>query len=153
MTTLTATRAASTVPAFRSVGSGLLCAAYGSYDLSANPTAADVIEMCRVPAGAVILGGFLRGEDLDSNGSPTLDIDVGTSADTDAFGNFGALNGTAVTNYLPEGGFVIPLHGTLKDGPVSTTAETVIQCIVNTAAATFAGRHADGRCPLRLPVT
>jgi hypothetical protein len=138
MATLTATRAADDFPAFQPhSGSGLLCAAYGSYDLAANPSAADVLEMCKVPKGAVILFGFLRGEDIDT-GAATLDIDVGTATDTDAFGNFGVLNGTAVTNYLPEGGFLIPLHGTLKDGPVPMTQETKIQLLINAVAATFA---------------
>lgn len=138
MATLTASRAAAGVPAFKASGAGILCAAYGSYDLSSAPSASDVIELCRVPKGAVILGGYLRCEDIDSNATETLDIDVGTAADADAFGNFGVLNGDAVTNYLPEGGILLPLHGTLKDGPVSVSAETVIQATIVAAAATFA---------------
>lgn len=144
MATLTATRAAADFPVRKHHGAGLLQVAYGSYDLAANPTAADVIKFCKLPAGAVVLGGWLRGEDLDTNGAPTLDIDVGWGAngveiaDPDGFGNFGALNGSAVTNYLPEGGFLVPFNGTLKDGPVSFSAETTIQAVVNTAAATFA---------------
>ena len=52
MATLSAARAASTLPVFRPTGAGLVCAAYGAYTLAANPTAADIIEFCRVPAGA-----------------------------------------------------------------------------------------------------
>ena len=80
MATVTATRAASTFPVFSPVGSGLLCAAYGSYDFAAEPAAADILEICKVPAGAVILGGFIRAEDLDSDASETIDIDVGYAA-------------------------------------------------------------------------
>lgn len=138
MATLTATRAASTFPASLYAGAGVLQAAYGSYDMSANPTANDVLELCKVPAGAVILDGFIRMEDLDSNATETLDFDVGTSADADAFGNFGVNPGDAVTGYLPEGGIRLPLHGTLKDGPVSVTSETTIQLTWIAAAATFA---------------
>lgn len=138
MATITATRAASTFPVFKGEGSGALCAAYGTYDMAANPTANDILELCRVPAGAVILGGWLRMEDLDSNATETIDIDVGTPADPDAFGNFGVRTGDAVTDYLPEGGVLLPLHGTLKDGPVTTTAETIIQATWIAAAATFA---------------
>jgi hypothetical protein len=138
MATITATRAASTFPVGGYAGGGVLNVAYGTYDMSANPTANDVLELCKVPAGAVILGGWLRVEDLDSNATETLDIDVGTSADPDAFGNFGVLNGDAVTNYLPEGGVLLPLHGTLANGPVSVTSETTIQLTWIAAAATFA---------------
>jgi hypothetical protein len=138
MATTTTTRAASTFPAYKGLGAGNLCAAYGQHDFGANPTIGDVIEMCKVPPSAVILGGFLRLEDIDSNATETLDIDVGTSADPDAFLNGGVRTGDAVTDYLPEGGVLLPLHATLKDGPVSTTIETTIQLTIVAAAATFA---------------
>lgn len=138
MATTTGTRAAATFPAYKGLGAGNLCAAYGSHDFGANPTIADVIEVCKVPAGAVILGGYLRLEDIDSNATETLDLDVGTSADPDAFLNGGVRTGDAVTDYLPEGGALIPFHATLKDGVVSATLDTVIQITVVAAAATFA---------------
>jgi hypothetical protein len=138
MATLTATRAAAGFPVSSFSGAGVLQVAYGSYDMSANPTANDVLLLCKVPANATILGGWVRMEDLDSNATETLDFDVGTSADADAFGNFGVQNGDAVTNYLPEGGILRPLHGTLKDGFVTTTAETTIQLTWIAVAATFA---------------
>lgn len=144
MATLTAARAATTFPvAAPAAGAGVLCTAYGTYTLTANPSAADVLQACRIPAGATVIGGWLRGEDIDS-GTAALDIDigwtanggtgVGATADPDGFGNFGVLNGTAVTNYLPEGGFLIPLHGTLKSGPITFDAETLIQAVFNAPA-------------------
>jgi hypothetical protein len=138
MATLTGTRAGANFPVFQNIGSGALSVAYGSYTLSANPTIADVIQLCKLPKGAIVLGGWLRGGDIDTNGTPTLDIDVGWAADPDGFGNLGVLNGTAVTNYLPEGGFLIPFHGTLRDGFVSFSSETVLQATITAAAATFA---------------
>lgn len=138
MATLTATRAADGFPVYKGHGSGMLQVAYGSYDMSANPTAADILQLCKVPAGAVVIDGFVRMEDLDSNATETLDFDVGTSADPDAFGNFGVQTGDAITGYLPEGGIRLPLHGTLKDGPVTLTDETTIQLTWIAAAATFA---------------
>lgn len=131
-------RAASTFPAYTGTGAGNLCAAYGSYDFAVNPSIADVVEFCRLPKGAVVLGGWLRLEDIDSNATETFDMDIGTAADPDAFGNFGVRTGDAVTDYLPEGGALLPLHGTLKDGPVSITAETVVIGTIVAAAATFA---------------
>ena len=144
MATLTATRAASTFPVSKFRGAGVMCVAYGSYDLAANPTAADILEICRLPAGAVVLSGFLRAEDIDSNATETIEMDVGylgngvESADADAFLNSGALNGDAVTNYLPEGGVLIPFMGVLKDGPLSLSAETVVTVTFTAVAATFA---------------
>jgi len=144
MATLTGTRAASTFPAFQAVGAGICCAAYGSYDFAVNPTIADIVELCKLPAGAVVLGGFVRIEDIDTNANETLDIDIGyaangaVAADPDAFGNFGVRTGDAVTDVLPEGGTLLNLHGTLKDGFVTLTKDTIVTATVVAAAATFA---------------
>jgi len=138
LTNLNNNRAASTFPAYSGGGGGQLCVAYGSYDFAVNPTIADTVEFCRLPKGAVVLGGHLRIEDIDTNASETFDMDIGTAADPDAFGNFGPRTGDAVTDYLPEGGTLLPLHGTLKDGPVSITAETVVIGTIVAASATFA---------------
>jgi hypothetical protein len=138
MATVTATRAASTFPAFTAVGAGILCRAYGHYDYAAEPAAADVLEICRIPAGATILGGFIRMGDMDSNATETLDFDVGTAADTDMLGNFGVNTGDALAAYLPEGGVLLPLHGLLAtSGPITVTAETVIQVTFVDDPATF----------------
>lgn len=143
MTTLTAARAATTFPVSKYSAAGVLQAAYGSYTLAANPTAADIIQFCRLPAGAVVLGGELRGEDIDT-GTEALDIDigwpanggtgVGATADPDGFGNFGVITGGAVTEWKPEVSIFMPLNGTLKSGPVTFDAETIIQGVVNAAA-------------------
>jgi hypothetical protein len=111
---------------------------YGTYDFATNPTIADVVEFCRVPAGFVALGGHVRIEDIDTNASETFDMDIGDTVDPDRLGNFGARSGDAVVDYLPEGGSLLPLAGTLKDGPVTYTAETVITGTVVAACATFA---------------
>lgn len=139
MATLTADRAASTFPVFKGEGSGALCVAWGKYTLAANPTAADIIEFVRLPAGAVVVGGELRGEDIDT-GTEALDIDIGwaangaESADPDGFGNFGVITGDAVTEWKPEVSIFMPLNGTLKSGPVTFTRETVVQAVVNAPA-------------------
>ena len=137
MATVTGTRAEDGFPAFKAIGSGILCAAYGSYDFASEPAAADVLKLCKVPKGAVILGGYLRMEDLDTDATETIDVDVGTAADSDAFGNFGVQTGDAVAGYLPEGGVLLPLHGTLGNGPVTVSADTVIQVTFVDDPATF----------------
>lgn len=149
--TLTATRAASTFPVFQPSGAGLLCAAYGTYAIAANVEAGDIFEMCKVPAGAVILGGALYGADLDTNATETLDMDVGWAAnggtgtydavDTDGLGNFGVINGDAFAtgNVSNVAGINYPLNGPhLSTGVFPTfTKETTIQVYVNAACATF----------------
>jgi hypothetical protein len=143
MATLTAARAASTFPVSAFAGAGVLQAAYGTYTLAANPSAADIVQFCRLPAGATVIGGYLRGEDIDT-GTEALDIDigwpanggtgVGATADPDGFGNFGVITGDAVTEWKPEASIFMPLNGTLKSGPVSFDAETIIQGVVNAPA-------------------
>jgi hypothetical protein len=144
MTTFTSLRGAADFPTFRSTGSGLVCAAYGHYDVAIEPVPADIYVMCKVPAGAVVLGGWLRYEDIDTNASETMDLDVGWAAngnevaDPDGFGNFGIQDGDAVTAYLPEGGVLLPLHGVLKDGFKTFVNETniIITCVDDPATFT-----------------
>lgn len=146
MATLTATRAASTFPVFQPSGAGLLCAAYGTYTLTANPTAADIAEMCKVPAGATILGGHFYAADIDT-GTEALDIDVGwaanggsgtyDAADPDGLGNFGVITGDAFAagNVSNVTGVHYPLAGLLVTGVLPTfTAETTLQLVFNAPA-------------------
>lgn len=145
--TLTGTRAASTFPAFKPTGAGLLCAAYGTYEVPAAVEAGDIFELCKVPAGAVILGGHVYADDLDT-GTEALDIDIGWAAnggsgtydavDTDGLGNLGLWSGDAVTDVKPEVGIHYVLGGNLMNGDFPEfTRETTIQAYVNVAAGTF----------------
>jgi hypothetical protein len=144
MGTTTGARAASTFPAFSGLGAGNLCVAYGHHDFAANPTAADIIQLCKLPRGAVVLDGFMSLEDIDTNASEEIDIDLGYAAngdvvaDPDAFGNFGPQPGDVVAGYTPEGGTRLPLRGVLANGPLTLTAETNVIATVNVDAATFA---------------
>ena len=139
MATLTAARAASTFPVAAFAGAGVLQCAWGKYTFAANPTAADIVELCRVPAGAVVIGGMVRAEDIDT-GTEALDIDIGwaangsDAADPDGFGNLGVWTGDATTDVKPEVSNMFPLNGVLKSGPVTFARETVIQAVVNVAA-------------------
>lgn len=150
MATLTATRAADTFPVFAPTGSGLVCAAYGTYALTADPSPSDVIEMCKLPAGAVVLGGHLYAADLDTNATETFDIDVGwlanggsgtyDAADADGLGNFGVITGDAFAagNVSNVTGVHYPLAGLLVTGVLPTfTAETTIVINVIDDTATF----------------
>lgn len=147
--TLTSTRAAASFPVFKASGAGIVCAAYGTYEVAANVEAGDIFEMCKVPAGAVILGGMFYCDDLDT-GTEVLDMDIGWAAnggsgtydavDTDGLGNLGVLTGDAFAagNVSPVAGLIYPLSGVLADGDLPTfTRETTIQVYANVAANSF----------------
>lgn len=150
MATITADRAASTFPVFKPTGAGILGVAWGTYEFTSNPAAADVIEFCKVPAGATILGGWIYGDDVDTNATEELDWDFGyaangvDAADTDAFGNMGVIIGDAFAggNVAAEAGWCFPIQGNIgsvlrSGGPLTLSAETTIIATVNTDAATL----------------
>lgn len=143
MATFTATRAAATFPVFERGGG--VCPAYGTIEITANPVAADVYEMCRLPAGAVVLSGRIYSDDLDTNATETLDLDVGwlangtDAADPDGFGNLGVLGTDTVAGIKPESGYNYALGGVLaSEGPKAFAAETVVAVTCVATAATFA---------------
>lgn len=163
MATLTANQASDRIPATKHSFSGLLHNAYGVLALTANPTAADLLNMCKVPAGALVMSGEFWCSDMDTNGTPTLDIDFGwpsngggvetiTLADgttwTNAGGtaapsgfiNSGVLSGAAVTSQpeIAVGTANYRRFNTFITGPKYFSRETTIQGVVNVASATFA---------------
>lgn len=149
--TLTSARAASGVQPFKTHGDGLVCCARGTYEVAAQVEDGDIFEMCKVPAGAVILAAFLYADDLDT-GTEVLDMDVGwaanggsgtyDSADPDGLGDLGAWLGDASTlpNIFNGTGTMMVLpspHFGNGDLPFFTK-ETTIQVEANTPANTFA---------------
>jgi hypothetical protein len=140
------TRAASTFPVGGPAAKGVLQVAYGSYTLATGDDEdGDIFQLCRIPAGATVIGGYIQGKDLDT-GTEAFDADLGwaangvESADPDGFGNFGLWSGDAVTDVRPEAGIFYNLGGVLySTGPKTFTNETIIQLEVNTAAGTLGG--------------
>lgn len=138
--TLTSVRGATTFPIAQPVLAGVLCCATGTYELAANVEDGDIFEMCRIPAGAVVVDGVMYGDDIDT-GTETLDLDVGwaangdQAADPDGFGNFGVITGDVVAGYKPEVSIRLPFGGVLRlGGPLLFTKETTIQIEANAAA-------------------
>jgi hypothetical protein len=145
MPTFTAARAASTFPVSKFSGAGVLQCAWGTIEVTANPTSIDNYEMCRIPAGAVVVGGRIYSDDLDTNATETLDLDIGwaangaEAADPDGFGNLGVMGTDTVAGIKPEGGYNYALGGRLAtDGPVAFSRETIITVNCVATAATFA---------------
>jgi hypothetical protein len=117
--------------------------ATGTFEIAAAVEAGDIFEMCKLPAGAVVVDGLVYGDDIDT-GTETLDIDVGWKAnateatDTDGFGNLGVWTGDATTDLKPEVSVRYPFGGVLRSaGPKKFTAETTVQLTV--VAASNAG--------------
>lgn len=153
MATLTADRGAASFPVFTPSGAGVVCAAYGTYAVTVDPSPADDYKMCRLPAGAVVLGGNLYAADLDTNATETFDIDVGWLAnggsgtydavDTDGLGNFGIITGDAFAagNVSNVTGVNYPLAGLLVTGvlPSFTKETTIAITVVDDTATLTAG--------------
>jgi len=141
--TLTAVRGAAGFPIAHYAGAGVLQCAYGSYTIAAVVEDGDIFEMCWVPAGAVIVGGYFYGADIDT-GTEVLDMDVGwaanggsgtyDAADPDGLGDLGALTGDAFVagNVSPTVGLMYPLSGRLSVGILPFfTKKTKIQVEAN----------------------
>jgi len=143
--TLSSTRSATTVATPSNNFAGVQMANYGAYAVAANVEDGDIFELFRVPRGAVVLGGQVNADDLDT-GTEALDMDIGwaanqtDAADPDGFGNLGVWSGDATGN-SPEAFNQFLYGGILKDGPKAFTlsgGDTMIQIEANAAAATFA---------------
>lgn len=140
------TRAAATFPVAGATSKGVLQVAFGSYTIATgDDEAGDIFQLCRIPAGATVIGGYLQGKDLDT-GTEAFDADLGwagngvEAADPDGFGNLGTWDGDVVAQLRPEVGIYYPLGGVLfSTGPKTFTNETIIQLQVVTAAGTLGG--------------
>lgn len=104
----------------------------GIFNITTALAQNDIIELVELPAGATVVGGYLRAVDLDT-GTESLDIDIGWAAngtelaDPDGFGNLGVWTGDTNNDF--------PLAGVLyTTGPQTFTNKTKIQAVCNAAA-------------------
>lgn len=159
MATLTSDQAAANIPPYGHGLAGTVKAAFGRYSLTANPSVNDIIEFCRLPKNCIVVGGMLYADNIDTNATETLDIDIGwpangggsetlvtrtgttwtnsgASADSDGFINTGVIEGDAITGLVAAGTSMraFPMAG----GPLFFSQETMVQGLVNAVAATFA---------------
>lgn len=105
-------------------------------DNSATLANGDVLQMCKIPAGARIVDMKLYVTDMDTNGSPTLLLDVGDGEDVDRFmdgTNIGQAGGNAAlgANISAANIFANPVHRTY-------TTEDTIDVLLATGPATAA---------------
>lgn len=140
--TLTGDRSVTTLALAGAGAAGNVKANWGTVTVDAATEDGDIFEVCRVPEGATVIGGWVMGGDGDT-GIETLDIDVGWAAngdeiaDPDGFGNFGVWTGDAGDGGTTEVGNHFQLAGVLLSaGPKTFGADTLIQLETNTLAAT-----------------
>jgi len=77
MATVTHPLASNSGHALNSSQAGQPVIAKARLQYAANHAAGDVIRLCKWPAGHVLVDAYLEIDDLDSNGSPELDLDIG----------------------------------------------------------------------------
>jgi hypothetical protein len=141
--TLTATRAASTFPATAFFGAGVLQVAWGTYAVAATVEDGDIFEMCKVPAGATVIGGYIQAQELDT-GTEVLDLMVGWAANgTDAADPNGLLLAHVfsgdISVHLDAVGSRVFFGGVITTtGPKTFAKDTIIQVEANTPSNAFA---------------
>lgn len=137
---------------------GCIIRSYYQYEIAANSEDGDIWELGYIPKYALVSGGGLITDDLDT-GTETIDIDVGwaaagaatdtwtdprtgltftnaaATADPDGLVNTGVLTGDAVTDVMAAGTnwrpFILPV-------PLWFSRKTKLQIEANAAANAFA---------------
>lgn len=159
MTTYTAARANPTFPANASGWSGQKQIATGAIQLTTLLAATDVIKMCKLPRGAVVTGGRLRGSRLASGATAAsqsmvlnfgFDVscttftgtNVTTASTSTALGASLIPNAAAVTD-VKDSGYNWALGGLLvSDGPLTLQDDGTVKITV--VASAGAGSFVSG---------
>ena len=138
MADLSTDQFASTVQQIGSGDGGSLKVLFGTVEVAAAQSAADVINLFTMPVGFTPLFGRMVGDDIDT-GTEALEIDIGISGDATKYLDSGVITGDTIANEKITVGISIPLQEelmTVKPTEV-TTATPVIATI--TAAANAGG--------------
>lgn len=89
----------------------------------------DIIQFFYPPSGYEVVDGYLASDDLDTNGSPALTLNVGDVDDEDGF---------LVASTVGQAGGIARFNGAYLVNGYTTTEGTPIKVQVGTAAATAA---------------
>ena len=134
--------------------------AWGSFEYGASAAiaAADTIVMCKLPKGAAITGGYLQGDQIDSQSTGSFGLSINIGLDKAVVFLSGSNSGTTVTSsstsnalasqwslgpdaavsstYKPDNAVRnVPLGSLLlTDGPLLTTDETNVYITVRASA-------------------
>lgn len=112
-----------------------------SISLAANPSAGDVINLVRIPAGTEVSIAQIQASDLDTNGAPTIVFRAGY-APCDA----GSALAADSTYFAAAGQTLAQAGGRLNCSfkPIKFEEDVYLTVTVNTAAATFAAGDLTG---------
>lgn len=93
---------------------------------SAAPSTSDTLEFFYLPAGAVVLQAILESSDMDTNGSPTLTLNIGDSGDADRLFAASTVGqaGTASNSVIATGVLASYTSKTLITGTANANAAT-----------------------------
>jgi hypothetical protein len=83
MATYTSPAVANKTGVASSTQAGMVLCAQQTVTCTAAPSTSDTLEFFYLPAGASVLLAVLESSDMDTNGSPTLTLNVGDSGDAD----------------------------------------------------------------------
>jgi hypothetical protein len=157
MATLRSTKGGVLTPSASSGWANSVQRAYGIYEHTSSPAAGDVVVMCKLPKGALIVGGAVKGDKLDSagSGSSLASINIGLNAAVvDLAGTTVSASSTsnclvaslnlgpdtaAVTGYKIDSGVRnIPFGSVLlTNGPLLTTDETEVRVTWTASSLAF----------------
>lgn len=140
MATTTGSRAGTTFPSTQPY-SGAPAVAWGSASVASAPSVNDKFELCKIPYGAVVVGGSLYSSDMDTNGTPLLTGDIGYKLDDGTFVE--AALGTGYALGVGGGNQTVKVAGAAfaglaQIGTTTTVKGVTVYVRVTAAAATFA---------------
>lgn len=156
MTVNTATRAGTTKPSAASGWAQNTKVAWGTIEVTSNPAPLDTFIMAKLPKGALIVGGRITGDPLDSSGSGSalMSINIGvdkavTAADGTAV--TAASTSNALISSLPLGPDAVAVAGykatnsrnfpfgslLVTNGPLLTSDECNAYIVVTASALAF----------------
>lgn len=166
MATYVANRAAPSRPIIASGPAQDLQVAWGALELTTAVAAADIITLCKLPKGAVVIGGRLRGDKLASGAtaaSESLTIAIGIDQAATLYDGTAVaagsmvnslmstqiLSGIAVGTIKPETGYDMPLGGLLiTSAPFTVGADCNVNVVIQASAG--AGSFSSGTLSLEV---
>ncbi len=111
------------------------------YSFTANPTAADTLDLVRIPAGSEVCMVDIVADDLDTNGTPTFAFSVGyTPCDS------GSSLSPSATYFAGTGQTTARTGGRLSCvfDPIVFEEDVWLRLTIGTASATFAAGDIHG---------
>lgn len=106
---------------------GNMKVSYGEVAFTGTITTADSATIFNLPVGAIVVGGFIEGDDLDTGATPAITLNLGDAGDADRYfaASTVAQAGTAGTALAVTGlGFTVTAGNTAVVLAVAANAAT-----------------------------